>query len=186
MVKRRKRIRAADAKTSVYFNGRLIGTHPNGKDLVQRLREKRRMNELNYQVNVFYNERADELHIISDKGRVRRPYIVVEDGKSRLTPEILEKAAQKGDKIAKDAWCEMGIHIGNALAGIINLLNPEVIIIGGGMAEVGNMLFDSIRSAAKRKSMNIQGKAVRIVKARLGNDAGVIGAGEIVKAGVRW
>ncbi len=76
----------------------------------------------------------------------------------------------------------MGIHIGNALAGIINLLNPEIIIIGGGIAEVGNMLFGPISAAAKRKSMKVQAKAAKIVKARLGNDAGVIGAGEIVKA----
>ncbi len=99
-----------------------------------------------------------------------------------VTPELLEKAARKGDKIAKGAWSEMGIHIGNALAGVINLLNPQIIIIGGGMAEVGNMLFDSIRSAAKRKSMKMQARAVKIVKAMLGNDAGVIGAAEIVKA----
>lgn len=105
-----------------------------------------------------------------------------------LTPELLQKAAKKGDKIAREAWSEMGIHIGNALAGIINLLNPEVIIIGGGMAEAGDVLFDSIRPAAKKKSMKIQRDAVKIVKAKLGNEAGVIGAGEIVKTGVggRW
>ena len=91
MAKKKRRVRSADARTSIYLNGKLVGTHPNGRDLVNRLREKRRMNELNHQVNVYYTERSDELHITTDKGRVRRPYIVVEAGKSRLTQEILEK-----------------------------------------------------------------------------------------------
>ncbi|MBU4376231.1 MAG: ROK family protein, partial [Candidatus Omnitrophica bacterium] len=98
-----------------------------------------------------------------------------------VTPELLQKAALKGDSIAKAAWREMGTHIGNALAGTVNLLNPEIIIIGGGIAGAGKILFDSIRSAVDKKSMKIQAKAVRIVKAKLGNDAGVIGAAEIVK-----
>lgn len=78
-------------KTSVYLNGRFVGNHPDGKNLANRLRERRRINELNYQVNIYYNKKLNELHIISDKGRVRRPYIVVENGKSRLTPEILKR-----------------------------------------------------------------------------------------------
>jgi DNA-directed RNA polymerase subunit B' len=88
MVKRR---RAEGAKTSIYLNGKFVGLHPSGPELARRLREKRRMNELNYQVNVYYNGKVDELHIITDQGRVRRPYIVVEDGKSRLTGEIMQK-----------------------------------------------------------------------------------------------
>lgn len=86
-----KRRRAEGAKTSIYLNGKFVGFHPNGPELAHRLREKRRMNELNYQVNVYYNRKVDELHIITDQGRVRRPYIVVEDGKSRMTSEIMHK-----------------------------------------------------------------------------------------------
>jgi len=86
-----KRKRAEGAKTSIYLNGKFVGVHPNGPELAHRLREKRRMNELNYQVNVYYNRKVDELHIITDQGRVRRPYIVVESGKSRLTSEIMHK-----------------------------------------------------------------------------------------------
>lgn len=78
-------------KTAVYMNGRFVGYHSDGKNLANRLRERRRMNELNYQVNIFFNKRINELHIITDKGRVRRPYIVVENGKARLTPEILKR-----------------------------------------------------------------------------------------------
>jgi DNA-directed RNA polymerase subunit B' len=93
MVKKR---RPQVTKASVYVNGKFIGYHPNGEDLAKRLREKRRMNELNYQVNVYYNRKIGELHIVTDSGRVRRPYVVVEEGKSRLTPEILQKV-KNGD-----------------------------------------------------------------------------------------
>ncbi len=89
-MKRRKR-KAAPDRTIIFLNGRTVGTHPDGKSLANRLRERRRSNELNSQVNIYYNERLNELHILTDKGRVRRPYIVVENGKSRLQPEIMAR-----------------------------------------------------------------------------------------------
>jgi DNA-directed RNA polymerase subunit B' len=89
-MKRRKR-KAAPERTIIFLNGRAVGTHPDGKNLANRLRERRRSNELNSQVNIYYNERLNELHILTDKGRVRRPYIVVENGKSRLQPEIMAR-----------------------------------------------------------------------------------------------
>ena len=80
---------------AIYVNGNLIGFHPDGEGLASRIREKRRMNELNYEANVFYNERTKEVFVSTDGGRVRKPYIVVENGKSRLTPEILSKVEAK-------------------------------------------------------------------------------------------
>ena len=75
----------------------------------------------------------------------------------------------------------MGRHIGNALVGVVNFLNPELIIIGGGIAEAERFIFGSIKKTLKKKAMKVQNKAVRVVKAKLGNDAGVIGAAELVK-----
>ncbi len=83
-------------KTAVFLNGRLIGFHNDGKALAKRLREKRRMNELSYQVNIYYDNKTNELYIFTDRGRVRRPYIVVEKGKSRLTSAIKERL-KKGE-----------------------------------------------------------------------------------------
>jgi DNA-directed RNA polymerase subunit B' len=89
MVKRRKRL--PGEKTAIFLNGRLVGYHPDGKSLSHRLRERRRMNELSNQVNIYYSHKLNELHMLTDKGRVRRPYIVVENGVSRLTPEVLAR-----------------------------------------------------------------------------------------------
>jgi DNA-directed RNA polymerase subunit B len=90
VVKRRKK-KAAPERTIIFLNGRSVGTHPDGKSLANRLRERRRSNELSSQVNIYYNEKLNELHILTDKGRVRRPYIVVENGKSRLSPEVMAR-----------------------------------------------------------------------------------------------
>lgn len=105
MVKRRRRL--ASEKTVIFLNGRLVGNHPDGKSLANRLRERRRMNELSNQVNIYYSSRLNELHILTDKGRVRRPYIVVEAGKSRLTSEIM--ARLKNNELNWHHLVKMGI-----------------------------------------------------------------------------
>lgn len=106
MVKKSRR-KMMNEKTQVFLNGRFIGAHTDGANLVKRLRERRRMNELSNQVNVYYNNRLNELHILTDKGRVRRPYIVVEDGKSRMTSEVA--ARLKNNEINWNHLVKMGI-----------------------------------------------------------------------------
>jgi DNA-directed RNA polymerase subunit B' len=78
-------------RCAVYVNGRLIGFHKDGKALAQKIRETRRNNMLDMQVNVRFKHPTNELFINTDKGRGRRPYIVIKDGKSTLTPEIKKR-----------------------------------------------------------------------------------------------
>jgi len=100
---------------------------------------------------------------------------------SGITPELLQRAAEKGDSFAIGKWREYGRHIGSALAGIVNLLNPELIIIGGGMSGAYRHIAGPIREVIDEKAMRIQKKTVKLARAKLGNDAGVIGAAELVK-----
>jgi DNA-directed RNA polymerase subunit B' len=106
MVKKKRR-KAIPERTSIFLNGRIVGTHPDGRSLAQRLRERRRTNELSNQVNIYYNRKLNELHILTDKGRVRRPYVVVENGKSRLTSEI--QARIKNNELNWNHLVKMGI-----------------------------------------------------------------------------
>ncbi len=95
---------------------------------------------------------------------------------SLVTPEIISRAAKRKDKLAVDLWREVGRRVGTTLSGVINLLNPERIIIGGGLAEAGEVLFKSIRDTVDKKALPVTKSAVKIVKAKLGSDAGVVGA----------
>jgi len=104
MVKRRRQV---SDKTKIFINGALKYHHHDGKSLAERLRERRRNNELSGQANIYYNVKLNELHILTDKGRVRRPYIVVENGKSRLTPEIL--ARLRNNELNWNHLVKMGI-----------------------------------------------------------------------------
>ena len=99
---------------------------------------------------------------------------------SKITPEIISEAAEAGDKFAQNVWEGVGEKIGIGLAGVVNLLNLEKIVIGGGIAEAGRVLFDSIKKTIHERAMKLPAKTVRIVKARLGYDAGVIGAATLV------
>jgi len=62
-------------------------------------------------------------------------------------------------------------------------LNPECVVIGGGVAEAGNVLFKSIIRTVKLRAMPVQAANVKIVKAKLGSDAGLFGAAILVKEG---
>lgn len=75
---------------NIYINGKLIGTHPEPLEFTQRLKELRRNGELSTQVNVTYYEDTNEVYVNTDPGRARRPLIVVEKGKPRITEEELK------------------------------------------------------------------------------------------------
>lgn len=99
---------------------------------------------------------------------------------SKITPEIISSAGRKNDKFAKKTWMDVGERIGIGLAGVVNLLNVEKIIIGGGVAKAGKILFDSIKKTINERAMKLPAKTVKVVKARLGYDAGIIGAATLV------
>jgi glucokinase len=68
-----------------------------------------------------------------------------------------------------------------ALVGVVNLLNPDCIVIGGGVANAGRALFNEVKKVIASRAMRVQAKEAKIVKAKLGTDAGLIGAAILVK-----
>ena len=77
--------------TNVFLNGRYLGKVDDPEKLVRIIRERRRLGLISDQVNVAYHKHLDEVRILTDQGRVRRPLIVVENGKPKLTKEHIEK-----------------------------------------------------------------------------------------------
>ena len=93
-----------------------------------------------------------------------------------LTPRMIAEAAQTGDELAIEIFAETGRYIGIALTSIAHILNPQIAIIGGGIAEAGEkLLFEPIRTELSKRAMDIPAQ-MKIVKAHLGNDAGIVGA----------
>ncbi len=107
-----------DVKTwsKVYLNGTLIGYHHNGKELVEKLRDMRRRGELSYEVGVAYykTKYINEVYVNTDSGRILRPLMVVENGKLKITKEIIDKV-KKGVMTFEDLVNK----------GYIELLDPE-------------------------------------------------------------
>jgi glucokinase len=93
-----------------------------------------------------------------------------------LTPLLVAQAAKQGDAFSKKIWAQTGAHLGTALAGLANILNPQKIILGGGIAQNGRILLDPLNASLKKKAFPIAARSVKVVGAKLGVDAGLIGA----------
>ncbi len=96
---------------------------------------------------------------------------------NKITLEKLSSLARRGNLEARRIWKDAAVHLGVALSGMINFFNPDTIVIGGGVANAGRVILDEVRRVVRKRAMPVQAKTVKIVRARLGNDAGMIGAG---------
>ncbi len=94
----------------------------------------------------------------------------------KLTAEMVGKAAQQGDKLARDVIARAAHYLGVGLVNIANIFNPQMIVIGGGLAGLGEMLIAPGRKMVAERTFSINSRNVKIVKAKLGNEAGVYGA----------
>lgn len=99
-----------------------------------------------------------------------------------ITPYIVAEAAKQGDTVAKRIYETIGEYIGIGMASVVNLLNPEKIVIGGGVADAGALLLEPIKRTLKERAMPIQAESVEVVSAELGNTAGVIGASLLIES----
>lgn len=75
----------------VYMNEKFIGTVENGPDFINKIKEERRKGRVSNVLNIHYDKKMDEIYLDTSRGRPRRPLIVVENGKSRLTEDHLKK-----------------------------------------------------------------------------------------------
>jgi glucokinase len=98
-------------------------------------------------------------------------------GKGALSVEAIAEAAQAGDVVALQVLAEMGRWLGLALISLINLLDPDCILVGGGIAQAGPPLFEAIRRTVGTHPMSGTARVVPIVTATLGPRAGAAGAG---------
>jgi glucokinase len=101
---------------------------------------------------------------------------IVEGKIESITAEKVEVAAQGGDSLAVEVILKAANYLGVGLVNLVNIFNPEMIIVGGGMAKMGNLLLDPAKQVVRERAFQLPAQAVRIVPAQLGDDAGVLGA----------
>jgi len=92
-----------------------------------------------------------------------------------ITPELIARAAKAGDEIAKDIYEKAGLYIGIAAANMCASIGPRRIIIGGGVAQAGELLLDPIRRTLRERVHIMPVDQVEVVASKLGDNAGVIG-----------
>lgn len=94
---------------------------------------------------------------------------------------VVYDAAVAGDPFAIELFQKVGEYLGCAAASMINALNPEMIVYGGGLSNAGDFIFEPLRRTALANSFETPGKRAKIVQATLGNDAGMIGAAALAR-----
>jgi glucokinase len=108
--------------------------------------------------------------------KIARNYVALTGKDEGLTAEDIDKLARRGDRAAIESFARCGYYLGIGLGIVINFLNPEKIILGGGVMTTGEFLLDPALEEARRRSHRVSFACTSIVKASLGNDAGLIGA----------
>lgn len=94
----------------------------------------------------------------------------------KITAKDVFDAAKAGDEVSIRIVNRAAYYIGKSLAAVALVLNPELVIIGGGVSKAGDILFDEIRSVFEELTPEPTQAGLRIVPAVLGNDAGIVGA----------
>ena len=102
---------------------------------------------------------------------------VLDSDLENLTIKKLFAAVKRKDEIAVSVIRQTATYLGIGLAGIVNLLNPETVVIGGGITDGGCGFIEAVEQEIKQRAFSSAVEKLTVVKASLGNDAGFIGAG---------
>ncbi|MDH7481435.1 MAG: ROK family protein [Armatimonadota bacterium] len=93
---------------------------------------------------------------------------------------FLAQSALAGDEFATEVIREAGEYLGWGFVSLLNLFNPELVVVGGSVAEMGDLLLQPAWEIAMRHSLRREKDPVRITKAQLGNNAGLLGAASLI------
>ena len=114
-----------------------------------------------------------------------------QDGRSRYLAEMIERngeisaadvshGAQLGEAFCAELLARCGRLVGQSLAPLVNLLNPAVVVLGGAVAQSGDILLAAVREAVYRQSHPLVTRDLRIVRSQMGDSAGLVGAAQMV------
>ena len=115
---------------------------------------------------------------LADACGIRSPLVDGLRSKELTGARALNEAVH--DELALEVIREAGEYLGWGIVNLLNLLNPAMVVIGGSVVVLGDLLLDPARRIASQRSLRGESDPVRIVRAELGNDAGVIGAASLI------
>ena len=97
-----------------------------------------------------------------------------------LTPELINRAARAGDWAARRVWSRFGRWLGAGVSSVINLLNPDRVVIGGGLANAWPFFYPALVQTVRTLALDVPRRSARIVRAQLGDEGGIIGGAVLV------
>lgn len=99
---------------------------------------------------------------------------------NKVTAEMVANAAKKGDALAWNVFSRAAEYIGLGISALINLFNPEAVVLGGGVIQAGEILFDNIRKTINARALNRSSRGVPLLPATFGLKAAAMGAVSLV------
>jgi glucokinase len=97
-------------------------------------------------------------------------------GGREITGGIVTELAHNGDPVAREVLSEVGRRLGYGLVGVVNIFNPELIVLGGGALAAGDLLLDPARGVVAERALPPMRDLVRIVPTHFGDESGMLGA----------
>jgi glucokinase len=99
-----------------------------------------------------------------------------------LTAEVVYEAGRAGDELALSVFKTFGSYLGIGLANLINIVDPEIIVLAGGMSAAADLFLPELRRAMRERAQPLAARQVRIAVSRLGGDANLLGAARVAFA----
>ncbi|HUL43286.1 MAG TPA: ROK family protein [Bacteroidota bacterium] len=129
----------------------------------------------------YLSTRTREILESSPQEEARSKIISLVNGNlQKIEPAIISQAAEMGDPKAFEILREAGELLGYALASAVNILDLRIAVIGGGISAAPDFVFETIESSLRSRVLAPHKKGVHVLRARLGNPAGIIGAASLV------
>lgn len=95
-------------------------------------------------------------------------------------PRIIEEEARRGDKKAQEAYRIFGFWLGVGIANIVNVIEPEMVVIGGSLSKAWDVFHKAMEKSSRTYILSTQAKKTKIIRAKLGDDAGALGAAYLI------
>jgi len=129
----------------------------------------------------YLSQRTKEILLATPKESVQSKLEKLTGGDmNKLEPALISQAAEEGDPIAIGVLEEAGELLGYALASILNVLDLRVVVIGGGISAAPAFVYEAITASLRARVLKSHRESVRVVRAKLGNTAGIVGAASLV------